>query len=290
MRVLEYPKITERLAEHASCTLGREKALDLKPSFSFTDVQEAQKMTDEGMTVLRLKGRAPLGGIRDIRASLTRAQIGGMLAASELLEIANTLYGGRQIKHFLEAMYEDVELPGLERLTDQITSFKELEQQILACIDQHGEVLDSASPALRQIRAQIRTFEQRSKEKLEQLLRTSSVQKMLQDQLITIRNGRYCIPIKAEYRSHFGGIVHDQSASGATLFVEPGAVVTINNQLKEAKLKEEKEIENILRQLSLAVGERADALFTNRTRASRTGLYFCQSVFCPTTQSGTTEA
>jgi DNA mismatch repair protein MutS2 len=263
LRVLEYEKIIEQLGSHVSSSLGKEKVHKLTPSFIYDEVVHSQKATFEGATVLRLKGYAPLGGIRDIRPSLKRAAIGGMLNSSELIDIATTLYGGRQLKIFLEGVLTDQSLPILQSWVDQITSSKPLEQEIKLCIDDQGEILDSASPALRQIRAQIRSAESRIRSKLEQMTRSSSYQKMLQDSIVTIRNDRYCLPVKQEFRGHFGGIVHDQSASGATLFVEPEAVVTINNQLREAKVKEEREIEKILRQLSAQVAEEVDALTLN---------------------------
>lgn len=263
LKVLEYPKIIEQLGQHVSSSLGKEKVNKLTPSFIYDEVKQAQQSTFEGATVLRLKGHVPLGGIRDIRQSLKRSVIGGMLNPSELIDIATTLYGGRQLKLFLEGICSEQDLPTLQAWADQITSLKSLEQEIKSCIDDQGEVLDSASSALRQVRAQIRTAENRIREKLEQMTRSSSYQKMLQESIVTIRNDRYCLAVKQEYRAHFGGIVHDQSSSGATLFIEPEAVVTINNQLREAKLKEEREIEKILRQLSVQVAEEVEALTLN---------------------------
>lgn len=263
LRVLEYPKIIEQLGNHVSSSLGKEKVHALQPSFIYENVIQSQQSTFEGSTVLRLKGHIPLGGIRDIRASLKRAVIGGMLNSSDLVDIATTLYGGRQLKLFLEGICSEQDLPILQSWMVQISSLKSLEKEIKLCIDDQGEVLDSASSALRQVRAQIRTAESRIREKLEQMTRSSSYQKMLQETIVTIRNDRYCLAVKQEYRGHFGGIVHDQSSSGATLFIEPEAVVTINNQLREAKLKEEREIEKILRQLSAQVAEEVETLTLN---------------------------
>lgn len=263
LRVLEYPKVKEQLSHHVASSLGKEKVTKLEPQFIYNEVVHAQQSTQEGSIVLRLKGHVPLGGIKDIRPSLKRLAIGGMLNPKELIDIASTLYGGRQLKLFIEALLENVELPILQSWVTQISSLKSIEQEITSCIDDHGEVLDSASPALRQIRTQIRSAESRIRQKLDQMSKSSSTQKMLQESIVTIRNDRYCLPVKAEYRTHFGGMVHDQSASGATLFIEPEAVVAINNQLREAKLKEEQEIEKILRQLSAKVGEVLEPLTLN---------------------------
>ncbi|MDN4527071.1 endonuclease MutS2 [Fictibacillus fluitans] len=263
-RVLEYTKIIEQLKKHASSSLGRQRAEQLQPSIDFEEIRHWQDSTDEGVNVLRLKGQAPLGGIRDIRASLKRTQIGGVLNTDELLDISTTIYGGRRFKRFTEGMVEDgIELPILDSLVAEIEPLTDLEREIKACIDDNGHVLDSASPALRTIRGQLRTFESRVREKLESMVRSSSYQKMLSDAIITIRNERFVLPVKQEYRGNFGGMVHDQSASGATLFIEPQAVVTINNQLKEAKAKETREIEKILRELSVLVGESAELLAHN---------------------------
>jgi DNA mismatch repair protein MutS2 len=263
LRVLEYPKIIEQLGTHASSSLGKEKVMGLQPSFIYEKVNEAQKSTYEGLTVLRLKGHVPLGGIKDIRSSIKRAAIGGILNSTELNDIANTLYGGRQLKIFLEGVTEDQALPILQSWNEQIASLKPLEQEIKSCIDDQGEVLDSASPTLRQLRSLIRSTENRVREKLNQMTKSTNIQKMLQDAIVTIRNDRYCLPVKQEYRVNFGGIVHDQSSSGATLFIEPEVVVAMNNQLREARLKEEREIEKILRELSLRISLEVESLSRN---------------------------
>ncbi|WP_408007141.1 endonuclease MutS2 [Pseudalkalibacillus sp. A8] len=256
LRVLEYTKIKEQLLEHVSSSLGKEKISELVPWTNFEDVAHQQSSTDEGVQVLRLKGNVPLGGIRDIRASVKRSEIGGILNPEELVDISTTIYGGRRFKRFIESILdEEIELPILQDLVEQIDPLMEVETKIKDCIDDQGYVMDSASPALRTIRQQLRSYESRIREKLESIIRSSKSQKMLSDAIVTIRNDRYVIPVKQEYRSAFGGMVHDQSASGATLFIEPQAVVTINNQLKEAKSKEYQEIQRILKALTETVAE-----------------------------------
>jgi DNA mismatch repair protein MutS2 len=279
LRVLEYPKIIEQLGQHVSSSLGKEKVNQLTPSFIYEEVKQAQQSTFEGATVLRLKGYVPLGGISDIRPSIKRAAVGGTLNPTELNAIASTLYGGRQLKIFLEGFIEErgQDLPVLKQLVSQISSLKTLEQEITSCIDDQGMVVDSASPALRQIRAQIRSSESRIREKLNQMTKITSYQKMLQDPIVTIRNDRYCLPVKQEYRTHFGGIVHDQSASGATLFIEPEAVVAINNQLREAKLKEEREIDKILRELTASVALEVDSITLNVTALAELDFIFAKA-------------
>ena len=264
LEVLEFDKIKAQLMEHTSSLLGKAKVEELTPSSDFAEVVKWQEQTDEAAAVLRLRGNVPLGGIFDIRGSIKRAKIGGGLSPHELLDIASTAYASRQIKRFIESLADDeLELPHLASYTQQITALPELEQAIKGCIDDHGEVLDNASERLRSIRQQLRTYEGRIREKLESMIRSSSAQKMLSDAIITIRNERYVIPVKQEYRHAYGGIVHDQSSSGATLFIEPQAVVELNNQLQEARVKEKQEIERILMELTERVAEEAEILHVN---------------------------
>ncbi|MBA2871686.1 DNA mismatch repair protein MutS2 [Anoxybacillus calidus] len=264
LKVLEFDKVKEQLMEHAASSLGREKTEKLVPSADFAEVVKWQEQTDEAVTILRLRGNVPLGGIFDIRASVKRAKIGGTLSPHELLDVASTIYASRQMKKFIESLSdENVELPHLSQYVEQMVALPEVEQAIKNCIDDYGEVLDHASDRLRSIRQQLRSTEGRIREKLESMIRSSSAQKMLSDAIITIRNERYVIPVKQEYRSAYGGIVHDQSSSGATLFIEPQAVVDLNNQLQEARVKEKQEIERILIELTEKVAEHADTLLIN---------------------------
>lgn len=255
LRTLEFEKILHKLSFHAATSLGKNMAEELFPSSDLEEVKNRLQATDEAVAVERLKGNAPFGGIRDIRASLHRARIGGMLNPAELLDIANTIFGGRRLKRFLLALDENHPIPGLKALCGQMSEHRTLEEEIKSCIDEQAEVADSASPELNRIRRELKIGGSRAREKLEQMIRTPSIQKMLQDSLVTMRNDRYVIPVKQEYRAGLGGIIHDQSASGATLFVEPEAVVVLNNKLRELKLREEKEIETILRALTVKVAE-----------------------------------
>jgi DNA mismatch repair protein MutS2 len=264
LRVLELKKVIEKLKKHASSSLGTNKIDSLKPYATLEEAVYAQDATDEGVKVLRLKGSVPFGGIFDVRPNVKRSKIGSLLNEEDLLDIASTIYGGRRFKRFIEGMADDgIELPILQKAAGQIIPLQDLEQAIKSCIDDHGHMMDIASNELRAIRQQLRTFEARVREKLESIVRSSSTQKMLSDSIITIRNDRFVIPVKQEYRGNFGGMVHDQSASGATLFIEPQSVITINNQVKEAKAKEAREIEKILRELTAQVAESADGILSN---------------------------
>ncbi|WP_084787876.1 endonuclease MutS2 [Anaerobacillus alkalidiazotrophicus] len=279
-RLLEYDKMKKQLIEHVSSSLGRKKVEELVPMINIEEIQHAQNATHEGTKVLRLKGQAPLGGIRDINASVKRAQIGGMLNEMELLDVSSTIYGGRRFKKFIEDMLEDeVELPILAELVATITPLTDVEREIKMCIDDHGHMLDSASPTLRTIRSQIKSHEASIRSKLESIIRSSSSQKMLSDSIITIRNDRYVIPVKQEYRSNFGGLIHDQSASGATLFIEPQAVVSINNQLREVRVKEKQEIEKILLELSEKVALVSDELLQNVITLTEIDFIFAKALY-----------
>ncbi|WP_020060056.1 endonuclease MutS2 [Bacillus sp. 123MFChir2] len=264
LRVLEYEKVKEQLLEHVASSLGRDKVKGLVPSTDYEEVVEMQETTDEAAKVIRLKGHVPLGGIFDVRPNVKRAKIGSMLSPHELLDIASTMYGSRQMKRFIEDMIENgVELPILDTYVARIVSLYNLEKKITNCISDGGEVVDSASEKLRGIRQQIRTAESRIREKLENMTRSSNAQKMLSDAIVTIRNDRYVIPVKQEYRGVYGGIVHDQSASGQTLFIEPQVIVELNNALQEARVKEKQEVERILMMLTEEVAVEADIILEN---------------------------
>lgn len=263
LKTLEYYKIIDLLIDKATSTAGKIKARELTPHTSLEAVRYAQRGTEEASTVLRLKGSAPLGGIRDINSAIQRARLGAMLGPMELLDIASTTFAGRRLKTFLLELTEEHGLTILQSHCDQIEGLRDLEGEIKRCIDDNGEVMDSASLELRQIRQEIRSLESRIREKLEQMTRSSSYQKMLMENIITIRSDRYVIPVKQEYRHVFGGIVHDQSASGATLFIEPEVIVSMNNKLREVRLKEEREVEKILYQLTEAVAQNVEPLLVN---------------------------
>jgi DNA mismatch repair protein MutS2 len=260
---LEYPKILYKLESHAATSVGKALALSAFPSGELEEVRHRLQGTDEAAAVDRMKGAAPFGGITDIRASLKRSVIGGTLSAFELLAIADTTLGGRRVKRFIEAYQEKHNAPILGALIDGIVELRNLEEAIRRCIDDNGIVVDTASDELLRVRRELRTGEARVRERLESMVRSSSVQKMLQDAIITVRNDRFVIPVKSEYRSSFGGIVHDQSSSGATMFIEPEQIVQMNNKLRELRIQEEREIEKILQRLTALVAEETEALDVN---------------------------
>lgn len=235
----------------------------LVPVSDFQEVVRLLEETDEGLSILRVRGNVPMGGISDIRPHAKRAQIGGVLSAYELMETANTIRASRILRQFIESVDEDedIEIPHFLTKKEALPILTGLEHEINAAIDENGHVVDSASGTLRSIRQSLRIQEGRVREKLEGYTRGRNASKMLSDSIVTIRNDRYVIPVKSEYRSHFGGVIHDMSSSGQTLFIEPDAVVQANNEIRNLKMKEKDEIEKILQELSVKVQEVAHDLF-----------------------------
>lgn len=264
LRVLEYEKLRQQLAAHAASSLGKERALNMQPDYTYDRVLSNLNVTREATEVVRLRDRLPLGGLTDVRSEVKRAAIGSVLSTSELLAVAAVMYSGRQVKNFFEKLHEDNEdlrIPRLDEYAERLTKLIEVEQTIRHAIDDQGTVQDSASDRLRGLRTQLRSFEGSVRSRIDNILRNNA--KMLSDAIVTIRNDRYVVPVKMEYRQAFGGIVHDQSASGQTLFIEPQAIVSINNEIQEVRLKERAEIDRILSELSNLVGGVADSVVTN---------------------------
>lgn len=255
LKTLEYFKIREEVSKYCTSSIGKSHIDKLVPSVDFAEVAKLLEEMDEGLSVLRLRGNVPMGGITDIRPHAKRAQIGGMLSPVELMETASTIRASKILRLFLEnvAESEDVAIPHFIEKKDAMPILTALEHEINDCIDENGSVLDSASSTLRSIRQQLRIQVSRVREKLESYTRGANASKMLSDSIITIRNDRYVIPVKSEYRSHYGGIIHDQSSSGQTLFIEPSAVVQINNDIRGLKIKEQEEIDRILIRLTAEV-------------------------------------
>lgn len=263
LRTLEYYKIREEVARYCTSSLGKAHIEKLLPSTDINEVNRLLEQMDEGASIIRVKGNVPMGGIFDIRMHAKRAQIGGSLSPMELMEVSSTIRASRILRQFFEGIREEgtIQIPLFLEMKESMPILTQLEHDINMCIDDNGGVLDSASSALRTIRQQLRAQESRVRERLESLVRGKNASKMLSDSIVTIRNDRFVIPVKQEYRSHYGGIVHDQSSSGQTLFIEPDAVVQANNEVRRLKMKEKEEIDRILQMLSAQVQEVAHDLF-----------------------------
>lgn len=264
LKTLEYDKVRQQVASYCTSSIGKSAIEELVPQTDFDKVVQLLEEMDEGLSILRVKGNVPMGGVFDVRPSARRAQIGGMLAAVELMEISSTIRASRILRNFIEDLEADevIDIPHFISKKEAMPVLTGLQHEINNCIDDNGAVLDSASQTLRSIRQSLRAEEGKVRSKLESLIRGSNAAKMLSDTLVTIRNDRFVIPVKQEYRHHYGGIVHDQSSSGQTLFIEPDSVVQANNEIHRLKMKEQAEIERILLALSAMVQEVASDLFT----------------------------
>jgi DNA mismatch repair protein MutS2 len=263
LKTLEYDKVREQVASFCTSSIGKNHIDQLIPETDFEKVVELLEEMDEGLSILRVKGNVPMGGIFDVRPHAKRAQIGGMLSPMELMEIASTIRASRILRNFIEDIEEEgaITIPHFGERKEQMPVLTALQHEINDCIDDNGAVLDSASTTLRSIRQSLRAEEAKVRQKLDSLTRGSNASKMLSDAIVTMRNDRFVIPVKQEYRGHYGGIVHDQSSSGQTLFIEPESVVQANNEIQRLRVKEKAEIERILLELSAKVQEVAHDLF-----------------------------
>ena len=259
-KILEYEKITALLAQHASSALGREKALNLCPSSEYDEVSQWLSETGEALRVSSLAA-PPFGGIRDIRQILKKAGKGAVLELEELQNVMSSMYAMRTLKYFFRDL--EIEAPALKEWARGIEILGQLERNLNNVIDEHGNMREDASVELRRIRRELKASQVRIKDKINNILHDGAYQKMFQDAIVTVRDERYVIPIKAEYRAHFPGLIHDQSASGSTLFIEPMAVVELNNDVKQLTLAEEQEIQRILRQLSGEINRERETLAAN---------------------------
>ncbi|WP_406676550.1 endonuclease MutS2 [Moorella sp. ACPs] len=255
---LELDKILQRLEEKCVSSLGAELARALQPVRDLEEVRNRLKATSEAEQVLRRYPDIPFSNIHDIRPQVARAAVGGLLEEEELLQVAATLSGGRRVRQYL--LSQDGNWPVLRETANRIGDFRDLEKAIGQAIGPDGEVMDQATPRLLALRQQIRKTQEKIKERLDGYLRSAEMQKYLQDNLYTIRNDRYVLPVKQEYRHQVPGLIHDQSASGATLFIEPMAMVELNNELRRLKMAEAREIEAILRHLSNLIGREKERL------------------------------
>ncbi len=258
LRVLEFTKIRDMLAEKALTDMGAERCQALIPSCVLAEVQLWQQETEEAAVILQYLGGHPMAAFQDVRPFLALADKGATLSPKALLSIAELLRAARVARDALVTERDNT--PLLRRKAEGLCTLRHLEQDITDAIISEDEIADRASAELMNIRRHLRGATERIKEKLNQMCRSAAFQKYLQDPIITVRNDRYVLPVKAEYRSNVPGLVHDQSTSGATLFIEPMAAVEMGNELKQWELKEKIEIERILAALSAEVAPYAEQL------------------------------
>ncbi len=258
LRTLELHKVLELLAEQTQTDLARERALSLRPETVLSRCELLQQQCADAVHLMGLFGSPSFDGVRDLSGALSRADMGGVLNMAELLAVARLLRAARTTRGYLENHREGK--TSLDELFSSLSGNKYLEDKITTSIISEEEIADSASSELNDIRRQMRVASSRVRETLNRITSSPTYQKMLQDSLVTIRSGRYVVPVKAEYRSAFGGLVHDVSSSGATLFIEPTAVVDLNNSIRVLAGKEQQEIERILAALSAEVAACAGAM------------------------------
>ena len=290
LRVLEFGKIRGQLAQYCVSDMGRELCDALTPAGNMDDVRRSQQETEEARTVLTYLGGTPMVSFSDVRAPLHLAEIGSALSPRALLEIAACLRASRAARDALVNERENT--PMLTANASRLSTFKPIEQAISDAILSEDEIADRASTELFTIRRKMRACNERVRERLNGMIHNPSFQKYLQEAIITMRADRYVLPVKQEYRGMVPGIVHDQSSTGATIFVEPMAVVEIGNELKQLISAEKTEIERILRALSAQVAPEAGAIAGNLAILAQLDFAFAKAALaremhaCPPKMNG----
>ena len=277
LRILEYNKIIEKLVDCATSPMGKALCEKLEPSADLGDICQNQMETSDALSRVYAKGSLSFSGLRDIRGSLLRLKVGSSLSATELMHVASLLEAALRAKSYGRRENDDMNADSLDGFFNAIEPLSPVCREIRRCILSEEEIADDASPGLKHVRRSIKLTNERIHSQLNAMVNSSAVSNKLQDNLITMRNGRYCLPVKAEYRSQIQGMIHDQSSSGSTLFIEPMAVVKLNNDLRELAAKEKEEIEKILADLSNQCAEFQEELSTNITVMSHLDFVFAKA-------------
>ena len=262
LSVLEYNKIIGMLEEQAGSEMTRKVISELKPCLDVSEIRESQAETTEAVRLINYKGPLPVGGFYDIEESVSFARKGGTLTMAQLLKVLYNMKTAERIVSFLKG--DKPEVPIIESIVELMAVPKNLINEIDRCIVSEDEMADNASPELRSIRRAIVRQNEALKAKMAHILNSADNRTALQDSIVTMRNGRYVIPVKQEHRSRVPGIVHDQSGTGATLFIEPQAIVNLNNELRQLELDEKAEINRILAELTDGVSEHYHDLVNNQ--------------------------
>ncbi len=260
---LEYHKITEQLASYASSAWAKEHCLHLKPMIDQGSIEQAQSETSAALSRIYRKGSISFSGIHKIGMSLKRLEVGGVLGIEELLHIASLLEAAKRVKTYGRSDRENIPEDTLDAMFQAIEPLSPLCSEIRRCILSEDEIADDASSRLKSIRRSIQGMSGRIHAQMTNMLNNSTTRSYLQDAVVTMRNGRYCLPVRAEYKNQISGMIHDQSSSGSTLFIEPAGIVNLNNELKELHLKEQEEIERIIAELSNQVAADSEALLND---------------------------
>lgn len=285
LRVLEYYKIIEQLTGFATCPAGKRLCEKLKPSTDRTEIERNQELTADALARVYQQGSISFSGVYPIGEALKRVSVGAALSVSELLDVAKLLKVAKRVQQY-GSQAKEREGVGAEGRTDSLTGYfdalmplEHLEREINRCILSEDEIADDASAALKDIRRSMKAANNKVHDVLNGIVSKQANQSMLQDALVTMRNGRYCIPVKAEYKGQFPGMVHDQSATGSTFFIEPMAVVDLNNEIKELAAKEAMEIEKILVDLSGQVALYRESIETDVSLLTEMDFIFAKAAF-----------
>ena len=262
--VLEFDKIIERVAQFAETKKGKEEVYKLDVSSNPEGVKFKQEQTAQALSIIIEKGSPPMGGISDIKEYVKRGAVGGIISLRGLTNCADTLRAARLLKNYVLLNNNDRTYDLLEKLCEDIYTNKDIEDKIFSVIISEEEIADDASPELKKIRREIQIKNNSIKNKINSIVSSSSMQKYLQEAIVTMRNDRYVIPVRKEYRSMVRGIIHDQSSTGSTLFIEPMAVVETTNEIANLKVEEKKEIERILLELSMMIGDISGEMLNNQ--------------------------
>jgi DNA mismatch repair protein MutS2 len=257
-QVLEYPKILSQLAEHTSFSLGHELALKLRPSSREDVVRRRQQETSEARRLLDIKPTLSLGGVSNLRPLLKKARVRSTLTPSELVDVRTTLLAAGSLRRSIAPLEDS--FPLLASRAEEIEAYSDLPKEISAAINDRAEVIDKASPELARIRREVTEAHEELVDRLEKIVSSPANSHFLQERLVTERHGRYVIPLKADFKGKIPGVVHDQSASGATLFVEPLATLDLNNRWRQLQVEEEREVERVLRVLTARVAHEEESI------------------------------
>jgi len=286
LEVLDYQKIINQVKSMAQTNIGKEIIAKLKPVDNKEYIEERLAEVTAAKEMYLETGRPPFGGARDIRKNLNKAEKGITLTTDSIVDVANTLRAVQELKTYfneIEANFDQRVITEryeiLFEIANQLVAIPEVKREINRCINDYGEVADNASSRLKSLRKQIETIENRIREKLESIIKDSNYQTILQDSLITRRENRYVVPVKQQHKNNFNGIVHGQSASGMTVFMEPMAVVKMNNELREVKANEAAEVQRILQRLTALIAKHVPQLKNNLKLISRLDVIFAEAIF-----------
>ena len=274
-KTLEFNKILDKLAGYTESEEVKKRILTLEPTAELEQARQMQRETTEAViTMLKLGSPAVSLSVENVIGAVKRAEMGGVLQTKELMNISRVLYVARRMKSYLDESADECTV--LREIGEKIITAKALEDKINSCIVSENEIADDASSELSAIRRKIRSLNGRIRETLNSMIHSAHYKKFLQDPIVTMRSDRFVIPVKSEYRGEVNGIVHDTSATGATLFIEPMSVVQSNNEIRDLMNKEQLEIERILAELSAAAADNAHALFVAQKSVSELDFMFCK--------------